>query len=107
MDSVQIKNGFSDLKDDFRTRLRIQKSMIEIRLWFSVSNGEVYMHDYENNESNLIIAMKNDLTGEWRIFLKKNTYKHSLVQFLTGKYPLEILQKKFNEYYRLHGHGLF
>jgi len=106
MDSLQIKNGFSDLKDELRTRLRIQKSMSDLSLWFSVSNGEVYMHDYDNHGSNLIIALKNETTGEWRIFLKENTCRYSVVKFLIGKYPLEKLQEKFNEYFRLHGHWL-
>jgi hypothetical protein len=104
VESIQIKNGFSDLKDDFRTRLRIQKSMNNLRLWFSVSNGEVYVHDYSNHYANMILALRHDSTSEWKIFVKEKTYRYSLVRFFVDSYPLELLQDQLNEQFNLYGH---
>jgi hypothetical protein len=77
MHSYQIIYGFSDIKSAFRTKSRTEKSMSELRLWFSLSGGALFAHDYYEHSSCIIIAYKTDLG--WLVRLDPKTFGHMLI----------------------------
>jgi hypothetical protein len=103
MDSHQIVLGFSELKTELRTKLKINRQSSELHLWFSVRHGEVYMHDGDNHNACLILALFHPQDGTWKIFLDSNSYKFELISDAVTTVPISKIQKHLNDLFVLHG----
>jgi hypothetical protein len=103
MDSHQIVLGFSELKTELRTKLKINKQQYDLHLWFSERDGEVYMHDNDNHNACLILALQNPENNSWRIFLKPKSYKYDLIFEVVNTVPLREIQDHLNALFRSHG----
>lgn len=82
MQSHQIISGFSDIKAELRTQTRTDKPMSELRLWFSLTDGVLYVHDYDLHRCCFVVAIKTGL--EWNVRLDPKTFGYMLIRETIG-----------------------
>ncbi len=102
MQSHQIISGFSDIKAELRTRTRTNRPMSELRLWFSLTDGLLYAHDYELHRCCIVIAIKN--SDNWFVRLDPKTFGYKLVSETISRWPEVKLVKQFQVLYEGYGH---
>ncbi len=56
MQSTEIMSGFSDLKDILISTYKIELSKNKLRLYFSLHNGELFMHDHQNHARQITLS---------------------------------------------------
>jgi hypothetical protein len=99
--SHQILNGFSDIKFELRNRTQTQKSMADLRLWFSLKDEMLYVHDYHEHEIRIIIAIKSKLG--WTIKLDPRTFGHKLIFEAINNFEKENLIVRLFDLYKEYG----
>lgn len=74
--------------------------MSELRLWFSLSGGALYAHDYYEHSSCIIIAYKTDLG--WLVRLDSKTFGHLLIFDVVSNFKedgiISRLRSLYDEY---------
>jgi hypothetical protein len=63
MQSMQIINGFSDMKSQFIRKTKTTKATQELELWFTQTDDALYMHDKAEHKTNMLIALK--IKNQW------------------------------------------
>lgn len=56
MQQKDIVSGFSDLKDILIRTYKIERPRNQIRLHFTFSNEELWMHDYDDHWKKVVVA---------------------------------------------------
>jgi hypothetical protein len=101
MQSYQIIAGFSDIKSELRIRAKTNKEMAKLRLWFSMSNDILYVHDFDHHKCCFAIAIKRD--GEWNVRLDNRTFGHKLILETTRELPTDKIVEKLRNQYDIYG----
>ena len=104
MQSTQIIYGFSDIKIQFSDKCKVKKSVSELILWFSFDSEILYVHDYDDHEISMALAVKKQ-TSDWITFLKLGSHGDNLVKdtiftFKDKKFedPAASLNEQYKEY---------
>ncbi len=101
MQPIQIISGFSDIKVQFADKRRIRKPLSELHLWFTDFDGMIYVHDYKQHGTSMVIAL-NTRVG-WKVTLIKNSRGAELTIDLIKKYESEKSWDRisliFNKFY--------
>ena len=60
--------------------------MNELRLWFSITDGVFYVHDYWNHKVCMIVALR--ARSGWVVRMPPKTFGHQLVKLIVAE-PIE------------------
>ncbi|MBC7740715.1 MAG: hypothetical protein H7061_00860 [Bdellovibrionaceae bacterium] len=97
MDQIKVVGGFSDLKELLIQTYGIKRERDEIKLFFSVKDGELLMHNYDDHKQ--AVTLSKDITIKHLIELKQNRAKQLIYESLSKENPSQYL----NEQFLLHG----
>lgn len=106
METYQIIAGFSDLKVLFRTKVQMTKSLEELELWFSFDGEVLWMHDYNEHEKCMALAILGQSDMQWSIYAKDGTYGRNLIEEILFSNPLHKVARKINQQFELYGFKL-
>jgi hypothetical protein len=67
MQSLHIIGGFSDIKSQFIKKYYLERAPVKLRLWFSIEDQIVYVHDYKYHNKCMMVAVFDGLVYESRI----------------------------------------
>lgn len=104
LEAHQIVAGFSDIKTQFRTKLKIKRPLIDLRLWFTFADDALCIHDYHDHKKKMIAALYNSKTGSWRILVDKGTKAELLMLFVTKEIKPAEMQNGIRGLYSLFGY---
>jgi hypothetical protein len=106
MQSVEFISGFTDLKKQFAFKAAGHKDINDFYLWFTELNGDIYVHDYENHDLNMLIAFYNS-KNELKILLAPNGPAFKLInQIVEAKRfrgDTKKVSNQLNSLFRLFG----
>ncbi len=93
MKQLDMVSGFSELKDLLIRTYKIERDPLQVRLYFSVNNNQLIVHDYDDHK-NLLILSRNITKKAIGVGLTPKV--HDLVEeSLNQKSPSEFLIKEF------------
>lgn len=103
MEQHQIILGFSDIKLQFIKKLNLDKLPAELKLWFSLDEGVLYLHDYDKHETSIPIAIFEN--GRVKYYLDKRDFSIPLLIYARNKSLLEnsSIAQELNELFDLYG----
>ncbi len=101
MQTYQIVSGFSDIKSELRRKARIKKPLSELRLWFSLSEGVLYVHDYSDHMCSIVIALK--AKTHWIVYLDNKTFGYRLVFEIVNSVPEMKLVEYLSQLHEING----
>ncbi len=104
MQDNQIFLGFSGLKTELRTKLKMEKSERDLLLWFSTADGELRLHDFDKHQAFIILAVQSESSGLWKIFLDQDSFEHQIIFEASHSVPIEKLAEDLNKKFRMYGH---
>jgi hypothetical protein len=81
----RLTAGFNELKTEFVERNRTLKSTQDLRFQFVFENNVLSIHDSEDQNRFLILAVHNSKTRAWKIFLRDDSDAKALVAFAISK----------------------
>ena len=102
MEQIKIIAGFTNIRNQFRTRVSNSRDKENLELWFSFKQNILCAHDYDSHNTNMVIAAWIDL--KWRIYLNESSYGEKLVKFLVNTTKRSNLEERINNLYKTHGH---
>jgi hypothetical protein len=102
LQDYQIVSGFSDIKSELRTKSEIKKSLSEIRLWFSLEGDVLYVHDYDDHEKCIALAIQS--SKGWVVFLGKGKSGFRLLEYVFSRVTFVQVPEELNEQYKLYGY---
>ncbi|MBC7740717.1 MAG: hypothetical protein H7061_00870 [Bdellovibrionaceae bacterium] len=97
MDQIKVVGGFSDLKGLLIQTYKITRDRDEIKLFFSVSAGELFMHNYDDHKQ--AVSLSKDITAGDLAENLPYRCKELLFESLRNESPSQYL----NEQFVLHG----
>jgi hypothetical protein len=103
LDTIEIMSGFTNIRAEFRTKLKITKPAYELALWFTFNNEILYVHDMEEHKISMALAsLVSKEQNNWKIYLKPNSAGEALIRkaVLEENYPVHTI---LNEWYSLTG----
>ena len=103
MQTFHIIAGFSDIKSELRTRAQISKSLQQLELWFTCDENVLYVHDYDDHQKCVVLAIYNPRSNLWNYFLRKGSFGELLVKQKCESTPVNLLADVFYKLYRLYG----
>jgi hypothetical protein len=83
MQSMQVINGFSDMKSQFIRKTKTPKATQELELWFTQSQDALYMHDKAEHKTNMLIALK--INNQWQNRLAPNSLGARTLDYLINQ----------------------
>ena len=104
MKDYQIFLGFSGLKTELRTKLKIEKPERDLLLWFSIVDGELRLHDFDKHQVYVIIGIQSESSGVWKIFLDPQSHEHQIIFEAAQSVPAEKLAADLNKKFQMYGH---
>ena len=91
MRTHRLAAGFKDLKTEFIGRTRTKKQIEQLSIWFSFENNVLSIHDYEEPQTFLILAVHNPKESAWKIFLRDGSIGKKVIDYAIEKWgPNEI-----------------
>jgi hypothetical protein len=99
LEPVEIMSGFKNIRFVFRTKCKISTSLNELALWFSAENDVLFVHDIEDHNKSMALAMR-DLQSDtsWKIRRLFNPSGEQLLKYAIIKnksHPAIILNEKY------------
>ncbi len=104
MDSLQYIHGFSELKTEFRTRQKTKKLSGDLALWFSVHDGVLLVHDFENHKDYFILGIHNPRSKSWKIYVEFGSFQYRLTKEIIGSVSIDKLADEFNQKFKIYGY---
>jgi hypothetical protein len=101
MPRYQIISGFSDIKSEIRTKTRTPRAQNDLRLWFSLTEGSLYAHDFNEHKYCVLIAYKS--YDYWVVRLDTKIYGHKLIYKAVTEYKENEIIKKLHRLYESYG----
>ncbi len=101
MEQADFVVGFSELKDLLINKYNIQTPREKIRLYFTVMDSSLFMHDYKNHTKSVMLS-RNVLNGQAMDFLQGKPFKIIQLSLQSVNAP-----KLLNEYFLLSGYFTF
>lgn len=95
--------GFSDIKSDFLIKTRTTKQLENLKLWFSFKDNILYVHDYDDHNTNMVLARYNVEKNLWTVYLRSTNYGEKVVQYIIGQSCANNIAENLNEKYRSYG----
>jgi hypothetical protein len=96
--------GFSGLKTELRTKLKIEKPEKDLLLWFSTAGRELRLHDFDKHQAFFILAVQSESSGLWKIFLDLESHEHQIILEASQSVPIEELAADLNQKFWIYGH---
>lgn len=72
--TYQFVAGFSEIKSHLRKQIKLSKSLSELRLWFSVDDGVLIVHDFHDHEKCLPLAIYYEPEAYWWVFFSGQSF---------------------------------
>jgi hypothetical protein len=76
--------------------------MDDLRLWFSLVNGVLYAHDYDDHKYAIAIAIKTK--NKWHIILDVRSNGHRLILDVFNSTAERLIITKLTKLYETHGY---
>jgi hypothetical protein len=100
MEAMYIASGFSDLGRQFISKTGCKKLKFDLKFHFTVQNGFLSMHDYNDHKSLMVLAIYDEPSRYWRLFTEKGSLGEELVLLVTtGNGPVTALAR-IKKFYR-------
>jgi hypothetical protein len=96
--------GFSGLKTELRTKLKIEKPERDLLLWFSTADGTLRLHYFDQHKIYFILGIRSPSSGSWKIYVEKGSYQYQLTDLIIRAVPYDQLAEEFNRNFRVYGH---
>jgi hypothetical protein len=81
VESYQVIAGFSDIKVEFLKKTGSTKALDELHLWFTLEDGMLAVHDYDEHKICVLVAVDNGPGKEWTIFLEPLSFGYLLIEY--------------------------
>ncbi len=104
MQTYHIVAGFSEIKFQLRTQNNLIKPLEELRLWFSFEEDVLYVHDFDNHDKCIALAVYNKSEKAWQIVFRGGAYGRQVIENAINSYDLKVLAISTNNLYKSHGY---
>jgi hypothetical protein len=104
MQAYQIIYGFSGIKSELRTKIRILKPIEKLELWFSIESSVLYAHDADDHPKCLALAIYDASTTTWRYLLSAESYEDMLVRDICESTPVHKVLDEIIDRFNLYGY---
>jgi hypothetical protein len=82
MRTLEIMSGFKDIKRQFELYCPEVRTVGNLRLWFSIKQDGLYVHNYKNHSQQMLIVRVNEKNfANGLINLEKNSSGRNLIQW--------------------------
>ena len=103
MEQIKVIRGFSDIKIQLIKRCNLKKTPQELELWFTEDEHATYVHDKDDHNANMLIALENN--QNWVSRLIPNSMGDKTLNYFINQLNRknETLSSKLNFEYGLSG----
>lgn len=99
MQELSVVIAFSDIKREFLAKVRTNRSIEDLQLWFTLVDGVLYVHDYEDHEVCMVLALWQDEAKILKVYLPSGSFGDRFIKYLFRTYSQGQLLRKLQDYY--------